>query len=120
MNMLLFLKAYLLIWECFQTIVTGLNAEDEIATGLSLAPTDCIAQCNGMSSCQSVQITFSTVDGSTTCTTFNKRVDASGITSINTLYDYYCNKGKVKFLLDNPIIYLKHYQVLVLRTGTLT
>ena len=81
-------------WECYQTIVSGLTVENEIATGLSLAPIDCMAQCDGTGSCQSVQITYSSVDGSTTCTTFNQIVDALGITSINTLYNYYCQKGK--------------------------
>ena len=97
--MLFFLKAFMAYWECYQTVVSELTAENEIAAGLSLAPIDCITQCDGMGSCKSVQITYSSVDGSTTCTTFNTCVDVPGITSINTLYNYYCKKGTVVSLL---------------------
>ena len=80
-------------WECQQTLGQGLEEDDKLATESPLSPIDCMALCDNTHLCRSVQVTN---NGNIGICNLYKAIapEIPPLSSNDTLFDYYCFKGR--------------------------
>ena len=87
-------------WECRKVLAQGLQEDDKIVPSINLPPMQCITLCDGIPFCRSVQLIKAEHIGM--CNIYKSIAPViPPLTSVATIFDYYCYKGKSRNLNVN-------------------